>query len=47
MNTLDTIKKDIITRLKPLHLDKIILFGSYANGTQTQDSDIDLCSHKR
>ena len=29
----------IATRFNP---DKIILFGSYANGTQKEDSDIDL-----
>jgi predicted nucleotidyltransferase len=29
----------IATRFNP---DKIILFGSYANGTQNEDSDLDL-----
>ncbi len=38
----DTIKKEIITRLKPLNPEKIILFGSYAWGTPGQYSDIDL-----
>ncbi len=28
--------------LKNLDLDKLILFGSYAKGNQTKDSDIDL-----
>ena len=28
--------------LIPLHVKKIILFGSYAKGTPHQDSDIDL-----
>jgi len=36
------IKSEIIERLKPLNPNKIILFGSYAYGTQNNDSDIDL-----
>ena len=31
-----------IVQLKPLNPDKIILFGSYAYGNPTEDSDIDL-----
>ena len=27
---------------REFHPDKIILFGSYANGTPTEDSDVDL-----
>jgi predicted nucleotidyltransferase len=37
-----TIQEEIVERLKPLEPEKIILFGSYANGTPTEDSDIDL-----
>lgn len=39
----DEIKKirDIITR--SYKVEKIILFGSYARGTEKIDSDIDLC----
>ncbi len=36
------IQADIVERLKPLEPEKIILFGSYAAGTSTRDSDIDL-----
>ena len=36
------IQAEIVERLKPLSPEKIILFGSYANGTPTADSDIDL-----
>jgi len=36
------IQQEIVERLKPLEPEKIILFGSYANGTPTEDSDIDL-----
>ena len=34
--------KEIIERLKPLHPEKVILFGSYAYGEPHKDSDIDL-----
>jgi predicted nucleotidyltransferase len=36
---LDEIKRRIVENFKP---QKIILFGSYANGTPTEDSDVDL-----
>ncbi len=39
---IEVLKKEIIKRLRPLDPYKIILFGSYANGTPHQDSDIDL-----
>ena len=42
MINVDVLKKEIVSRLKPLDLDKIILFGSYAYGTPREDSDIDL-----
>jgi predicted nucleotidyltransferase len=39
-------KNDIISKINlsllPLNVSKIILFGSYAKGTQSEDSDIDL-----
>lgn len=39
-------KTDIIAQinfsLQHLNVNKVILFGSYAKGTQTDDSDIDL-----
>lgn len=35
-------KQEIIRRFKPLDLDKVILFGSFAYGTPNKDSDIDL-----
>ena len=37
-----TLKNEVIDRLKPLGLDKVILFGSYANGTFHPRSDLDL-----
>lgn len=36
------IEKEIVERLIPLSPEKIILFGSYAYGKPTEDSDIDL-----
>ena len=42
MVDIEVLKKEIVERLKPLEPDKIILFGSYANGTATEESDVDL-----
>ena len=42
MIDLKKIKPEIVERLLPLNPDKIILFGSYANGEANEDSDIDL-----
>ncbi|MEA3353652.1 MAG: nucleotidyltransferase domain-containing protein [Campylobacterota bacterium] len=42
MVDIEILKQEIVERLKPLDLDKVILFGSYAYGTPTEDSDIDL-----
>jgi len=42
MINIEQIKHEIVQRLKPLNPNQIILFGSYANGTPHQDSDIDL-----
>lgn len=42
MINIEIVKKEIIERLKPLKPNKIILFGSYANGRANEDSDIDI-----
>ena len=42
MIDIEKIKSDIVKRLKPLDLDQIVLFGSYAYGTPNEDSDVDL-----
>ena len=42
MINIENMKIDILQRLKPLDLEQVILFGSYAYGTPTEDSDIDL-----
>ena len=42
MVDIEKLKPEIIEKLKPLNPDKIILFGSYANGNPNEDSDIDL-----
>jgi predicted nucleotidyltransferase len=38
-----SIESSIVERLKPLKPLKIILFGSYAYGTPSEDSDLDIC----
>ena len=43
MIDINQIKSQIIDDLKPLELDKIILFGSYAYGIPNEDSDLDIC----
>ena len=42
MIDIDKLKPIIIKKLKPLNPNKIIIFGSYANGIPNEDSDIDL-----
>ena len=42
MLNIEELKPLIVERLKSLQPSKIILFGSYAYGTPTDDSDIDL-----
>ena len=42
MIDIQQIKKAIVKNLEPLQPKRIILFGSYANGNPTKDSDIDL-----
>ncbi|MHC6203064.1 nucleotidyltransferase domain-containing protein [Breznakiellaceae bacterium SP9] len=39
---IDIVLRDLISSLKPSDPYKIVLFGSYAKGTATADSDIDL-----
>ena len=40
MNTIQAITDEVVKSLAP---DQVILFGSWAWGTPTVDSDIDLC----
>ena len=42
MVDIQILQKEIVERLRPLEPEKIILFGSYACGSPTEDSDIDL-----
>ncbi len=39
----EKLKENIINSLKTVNAIKIILFGSYAYGTPTYDSDLDIC----
>ena len=43
MLDIKSIESEIVDRLKPLKPDRIILFGSYAYGKPSRDSDIDIC----
>lgn len=43
MIDLNNIKDDIVNALLPLDPLKIIVFGSYAYGNPTEDSDLDIC----
>ena len=43
MIDIEKIKSEIVEKLKPFNPLKIILFGSYAYGTPTENSDLDLC----
>jgi predicted nucleotidyltransferase len=38
----ESIKNELLKELSPIDPAKVILFGSYAWGSPTQDSDIDL-----
>jgi uncharacterized protein len=40
---IDDMDNEIVKRLKPLKPLKILLFGSYASGAPTENSDIDIC----
>ena len=39
---IEELKPEIVERLRPLDPERVILFGSYAHGNLTEDSDIDL-----
>jgi predicted nucleotidyltransferase len=42
MIDIEKLKAEIVKRLEPLEPDRIILFGSYARGEATEESDVDL-----
>ncbi|MFZ2969195.1 MAG: nucleotidyltransferase domain-containing protein [Sulfuricurvum sp.] len=43
MIDIEALTPHIVEKLKPLNPTKIILFGSYAYGIPTEESDLDLC----
>lgn len=47
MQLSESIKNQIIDALKPLAPEKIIIFGSYAYGNPSVDSDLDICIIKK
>ena len=42
MVDIEVLKEEILERLRPLDPERVILFGSYAYGAPTEESDIDL-----
>jgi len=40
---LNKIEKEIVTRLRPINPEKIILFGSYVYGHPDRNSNLDIC----
>jgi len=42
MVDIEKIQQEILNALKPLQLNRVILFGSYAYGLPNKNSDIDL-----
>lgn len=42
MNLPESLKNDIVELLRPLEPESVILFGSYAYGQPTEESDIDI-----
>lgn len=38
----ETQRRLILEKVKPLHPSHVSLFGSYARGTQTESSDVDI-----
>lgn len=47
INSMNPVVTNIINQLKPYNPEKIILFGSYAHGKPTEDSDVDLLVIKK
>lgn len=47
MKLSEDIKNQIVDALKPLAPEKVVLFGSYAYGEPTEDSDLDICVVKK
>ncbi len=47
MINIEEVKRQIVQAIKPLNPEQIILFGSYAYGTPTEDSDLDICVVKK
>ena len=43
MINIEEVKSQIVKALMPLEPEKIILFGSFAYGNPTEDSDLDIC----
>ena len=46
MQTIENIKRAVIPIAKDYGIRRVFLFGSYAKGTATEDSDVDLLIEK-
>lgn len=44
---MNPVVKNVINQIMPFNPEKIILFGSFANGKPNQDSDVDLVIIKK
>jgi len=42
MVNIEKLKDELISRFSPIGIEKIVLFGSYANKKANEDSDVDL-----
>jgi len=42
MYNIEALKKEVVERLSTLDPQQIIIFGSYAHGTPSEDSDVDV-----
>lgn len=47
MKLSEELKNQIVEAIKPLEPERVILFGSYAYGNPTEDSDLDICVVKK
>ena len=48
IKTVITIAQQYIADVKKaMHIDKVYLYGSYARGTQEENSDVDICFFSR
>ena len=42
MYNIEELKKEIVTRLREIDPEQVVIFGSYAHGAASEDSDVDV-----